>query len=252
MKVVLKRTAQELSRAAADTFDAAIRLKPNIVLGLATGGTPEKLYAELGRRSRKDGLDFTRVRTFNLDEYLGLDGEHEQSYRCFMNDKLFKLTNIRLWNTRVLDGVADDPGRECMAFEQAIEAAGGVDLWLLGVGKNGHIAFNEPGSPKSSRTRIVKLSKSTIESNSDGRFFSDPNDVPRYALSAGIGTILEAKRIVLLANGEGKADAIAAAIERPQSEDCPASFLQDHPDITFFLDEAAASRLKKVEALVTA
>ncbi len=245
MKVIVKNTKEEMSVAAADLFAEAIRAKPNTVLGLATGGTPEKMYAELARRHREEGLDFTRVTTYNLDEYLGLDGEHDQSYRYFMNDRLFNHINIRLWNTRVLNGVAADPGRECIAFEQAIEAAGGVDLWLLGIGGNGHIAFNEPGGPKSSRTRIVKLSESTIQANSDGRFFKDPNEVPRYALSAGIGTILEAKRLVLIANGEGKADAIRAAVEGPESEDCPASFLQSHADATIIIDEAAAANLSK-------
>jgi glucosamine-6-phosphate deaminase len=244
MKVVVKKNKEEMSVAAADLFTALIRAKPHAVLGLATGGTPEGTYAELARRHKEEGLDFTRVVVFNLDEYLGLDGEHDQSYRCFMNERLFDHINIRLWNTHVLNGVADDPGRECLAFEQAIEAVGGVDIWLLGIGANGHIAFNEPGSAKTSHTRVVRLSESTIAANSDGRFFKDANEVPRYALSAGIGTILEAKRVVLLANGDGKADAVAAAVDGPETEDCPASHLQSHSDCTFIVDEAAAAKLK--------
>jgi glucosamine-6-phosphate deaminase len=250
MKVIVRKTAEEMSRAAADIFEEAVRAKPNVVIGLATGGTPEKLYAELARRHREKGLDFSKVVTFNLDEYLGLDTNHDQSYRYFMNDRLFNHINIRMWNTHVLNGTAEDPGIECRAFETAIQAVGGVDLWLLGIGNNGHVAFNEPGSPRLSRTRVVKLSQSTIDANSDGRFFKDPNDVPRFALSAGIGTILEAKRIVLIANGEGKAAAIAAAVEGPQAEDCPASFLQGHPDATIIVDQAAAGKLKKKAAAV--
>jgi glucosamine-6-phosphate deaminase len=148
-----------------------------------------------------------------------------------------------MWNTNVLNGSARNPMLECAAYEQRILAVGGVDLWLLGIGGNGHIAFNEPGSSVDSRTRIVSLTQSTIDANSDGRFFSDPAEVPRCALSAGIGTIREARSIILLATGAKKAPSVAAAINGPFSPDCPASLLQDHPDCTFIIDEAAASRL---------
>jgi glucosamine-6-phosphate deaminase len=241
MQVVLTETVQEMSLIAADIFEKTIRARPESVLGLATGSTPEKLYAELVRRHCEEGLDFSRVKSFNLDEYVGLNGDHDQSYRYFMNQRLFKHINIQPWNARMLDGMARDPWRECLAFELAIEAAGGVDLCLLGIGTNGHVAFNEPGSLRYSRTRIVKLVGATITANS--RFFTQPNEVPAYALTVGLGTILEARHIVLLANGEHKANAIKAAVEGPVSEDCPASFLQIHPEVLIIVDKPAASKL---------
>ena len=213
------------------------------VLGLATGSTPLPIYRELVRLHREEGLSFRDVLTFNLDEYWGLGGDHPQSYRCFMNESLFQGIEIPLWNTHVLDGKAGNPSLECQAFEQKILAAGGVDIWVLGIGSNGHIAFNEPGSSVDSRTRLVNLSPETIQANSDGRFFSDPAEVPRCALSAGIGTIREARRVVLLATGGNKAEAVEAALEGTFTPDCPASMLQDHPDCGFFLDEAAAAGL---------
>lgn len=224
-------------------FDELIRANPEAVIGLATGSTPEATYAELARRHRDDGLSLAGVTSFNLDEYWGLGGDHDQSYRYFMNDRLFKDVDIQPWNTHVLNGKARFAQLECQAFEAQILAAGGIDLWLLGIGGNGHIAFNEPGSSVDSRTRLVSLTQETIDANSDGRFFSDPADVPRCALSAGIGTIREARRLVLLATGEKKADAIAAAVEGPFTEDCPASLLQDHADCTFIVDRDAASKL---------
>jgi len=210
---------------------------------LATGSTPEATYAQLAGMHQREALSFAGVSSFNLDEYWGLDGDHDQSYRCFMNKQLFKKVDIRLWNTFVLNGKARYPAIECQAFEQKIVSVGGVDLWLLGIGGNGHIAFNEPGSPVDSRTRLVSLTQETIDANSDGRFFKDAAEVPRCALSAGIGTIREARGLVLLATGSKKADAIAAAANGPFSPDCPASLLQDHPDCTFIVDKDAAAKL---------
>lgn len=244
IKVVVCKDEGEVARKAASIFAQVIRAKPNAVIGLATGSTPEKTYAELVRLHREEGLSFRQVMSFNLDEYWGLDGDHEQSYRYFMNDRLFKHIDIRPWNTFVLNGKAVSPQLECQAFEQKILSVGGVDLWLLGIGVNGHIAFNEPGSPVDSRTRLVNLSPETIAANSDGRFFKDPAEVPRCALSAGIGTIREARKIVLLATGPKKAEAVAAAVEGPFTTDCPASLLQDHPDCTFIIDIQAAAKLK--------
>ena len=229
--------------AAAGLFAELLHRRPDAVLGLATGSTPEPVYAEMVRLHRDEGLGFARARAFNLDEYLGLDGDHDQSYRFFMQKHLFDHVDIRPWNTFVFDGKAADPEQECLAFEAKIRAVGGVDLWLLGLGTNGHIAFNEPGSGVDSRTRLVSLTQETIDANSDGRFFSDASEVPRCALSAGIGTIRESRRLVLLATGAKKADAIAAAVDGPFSEDCPASLLQDHPDCTFIVDRDAASKL---------
>ena len=234
---------EDVARRAAAALAEVVRSRPETVLGLATGSTPEATYAELARMRRDEGLSFAGVTTFNLDEYWGLGGDHEQSYRHFMDDRLFRHLDIRPWNTHVLNGRARFPELECRSFEDRILAAGGVDLWLLGIGGNGHVAFNEPGSPVDSRTRLVSLAQETIDANSDGRFFSDPAEVPRCALSAGIGTIREARAIVLLATGDKKADAVAAALEGPFTPDCPASLLQDHPDCTFIIDAGAASKL---------
>jgi len=222
--------------------------KPNCILGLATGGTPVKMYQELIRMHKQDGLDFSKVITFNLDEYLGLPGEHDQSYRYFMNTNLFDHINIKKENTFVLNGVAKDPKLYCEAYEMLIKSLGGIDMQLLGIGGNGHIAFNEPGSPENSRTRIVDLTEDTIKANSDGRFFKDPKDVPTQALSMGVGTIMEAKEIVLIADKTSKADAIFKTVEGPVSEDVPASFLRKHSNSIIIVDEAAASKLTKVFA----
>ena len=244
LKLNVCDTKEAVAQEAARMIAELIRAKPTAVLGLATGSTPEGTYGELAKMHENDGLSFAKTSTFNLDEYWGLDGDHDQSYRHFMHTQLFSKVDIRPWNTNVLNGVAQNPNLECQAFETRILAAGGVDLWLLGIGGNGHIAFNEPGSPVDSRTRLVNLTEETIAANSDGRFFSDPKEVPRCALSAGIGTIREARKIVLLATGSGKADAIAAAVDGPFSPNCPSSLLQDHPDCTFVVDTEAASKLQ--------
>ena len=244
IRVVVCDAAGAVARQAAGTFADLIHGRPDAILGFATGATPEQTYAELVRRRREEGLSFVRVTSFNLDEYWGLDGDHEQSYRSFMNRHLFDKIDIRPWNTHVLNGRASNPRLECEAFEAKLLAVGGVDLWLLGIGVNGHIAFNEPGSPVDSRTRLVSLSQDTIDANSDGRFFKDPREVPRCALSVGIGTIRDARRVVLLATGARKAAAVAAAVEGPFTPACPASLLQDHPDCTFILDREAAAGLR--------
>ncbi len=243
MKVIVCDTREEMSKKAAEVFAERIKAKPDIVLGLATGSTPEGLYGELAKLNAAGEIDFANVRSFNLDEYLGISPDHDQSYRFFMNEKLFDHVNIDKANTRVLNGQADDPAAECAAFEGEIKAAGGIDVQLLGIGSNGHIAFNEPGSAKDSRTRVVDLKESTIQDNS--RFFASAGDVPKQALSMGNGSILEAKEVVLVANGANKAACIAAALEGPASEDCPASLLQAHDNVTFILDKDAAAELQK-------
>lgn len=243
MKVIVCKDSEEMSKVAAQIFADRIRKKPNVVLGLATGGTPVKMYKELIRMCKEEGLDFSRVVTYNLDEYLGLSGDHDQSYRYFMNDNLFNHININKANTHVLNGKAKDAAAECKAYEDAIKKAGGIDIQLLGIGGNGHIAFNEPGSPKNSRTRIVDLTQKTIEDNA--RFFASANDVPKQALSMGNGTILEAREIVLIADKASKADAISKSIEDPVTEQVPASLLQAHKNTTFVVDKDAASKLKK-------
>ncbi|MEE2659073.1 MAG: glucosamine-6-phosphate deaminase, partial [Candidatus Latescibacterota bacterium] len=172
IKLEVCTSAEEVAKKAAARFADLISTLPDAVIGLATGSTPEATYGELARMHRDDGLSFAKVTSFNLDEYWGLDGDHEQSYRYFMNNRLFSKIDIRPWNTHVLNGKAHLPNLECQAFEQKILSAGGIDLWLLGIGGNGHIAFNEPGSSVDSRTRLVNLTQETIEANSDGRFFS--------------------------------------------------------------------------------
>jgi len=244
IKVLITNDYDELSKKAADIIADAIRAKPNIILGLATGGTPVGCYRELIRMCKEKGLDFSRVTTFNLDEYLGLPPTHPQSYRYFMNENLFNHVNIKAKNTHVLDGLTKDPQRTCQEYEKAIKAAGGIELQLLGIGANGHIAFNEPGSPFDSRTGVVKFSKQTIKDNA--RFFESIDEVPRQALSMGIGTIMEAKKTLLLATGARKADAVVKSAKGPITTDVPASILQKHPHCTFIVDEAAASKLPRV------
>jgi glucosamine-6-phosphate deaminase len=243
IKLDFQRDAIAVARKAADTIAGAVRANPAVVLGLATGSTPEGTYAELIRIHKEEGLSFVAVTTFNLDEYLGLSGDHSQSYRQFMQTRLFNHIDTRPWNTHCLNGLAADPELEAEAFETKIRSCGGVDLWLLGVGSNGHIAFNEPGSPPDCRTRVISLTSETIAANSDGRFYSDPKDVPRQALTAGIATIYDARSILLLATGAHKAAPIAAAVEGSPSPECPASFLQGHADCTFILDADAAGDL---------
>ncbi len=245
VQIKVCKDAASVALEAAKMIADAIKKKPSLVLGLATGSTPEGTYGELAKLYKAKAVSFEKVVTFNLDEYWGLDGDHDQSYRYFMNKNLFEKVDVRPWNTHVLNGKVQLPALECEAYEKQIVAAGGVDLWLLGIGQNGHIAFNEPGSPVDSRTRLVSLTQSTIAANSDGRFFKNAADVPRCALTAGIGTIREARKILLLATGAKKADAIAAAAEGNFSADCPASLLQDHQNCVFICDQDAASKLSK-------
>ena len=246
MRVLIVKDYDEMSKKAADIVAELVKRKPNCVLGLATGSTPEGLYSELVRRHKEEGLDFSKVITFNLDEYYGLPGTHPQSYRYFMNEKLFNGINIRKENTLVPDGKVPikDIEKFCKEYEEKIKKAGGIDLQVLGIGGDGHIAFNEPGSSLSSRTRLVALNEQTIKDNS--RFFSSVDDVPKYALSMGVGTILEAKELLFLANGEKKAEVVAKAIEGPITSSITASALQLHPKVTVILDEGAAKMLSRV------
>ncbi len=245
MQVIVKPSYEEMSRAAAQVVVRVLHSKPNAVLGLATGSTPLALYQELVRLHHEDGLDFSQVTTFNLDEYVGLSRNDSQSYHYFMHENLFKHINIARSNIYIPSGTTDNFSAFCTWYEQRIRDCGGIDLQILGIGSDGHIAFNEPSSSLGSRTRIKTLAKSTIEDNS--RFFERPEDVPIYAITMGVGTILEAKRIMLLANGPNKAEAMAAAIEGPITSMITASALQMHPDVICYLDEEAAARLKSVD-----
>ena len=245
MQVIIKGTYDEMSIEAANIIRDAIHLKPNLVLGLATGSTPIGTYRELIRMHKAGELDFSKVVTFNLDEYVGLPATHDQSYYYFMHENLFDDINISPINVHVPSGVVKDFDRYCQWYEEEIAKAGGIDLQVLGIGSDGHIAFNEPGSSLASRTRIVTLTEETITDNS--RFFERMEDVPRFAITMGVGTIMEAKYCLLLANGEKKADPVEALIEGPITSQVTASALQMHPHATVIVDSAAASKLERAD-----
>lgn len=245
MEIIIKSTYPEMSKTAAEAVAKVLNQKPNAVLGLATGSTPLSLYKELIRMHRDEGLDFSQVTTFNLDEYVGLRKDHPQSYHYFMHENLFKHINIPPQNTYVPSGTTGNYEAFCNWYEQRIRDCGGIDLQVLGIGADGHIAFNEPSSSLGSRTRIKTLAKQTIDDNA--RFFDKREDVPIYAITMGVGTILEAHKIILLANGKSKAAAIAAAVEGPVTSMITASALQLHRDTTVYLDNEAAQGLKMIE-----
>ena len=241
MQVFVYKNAEEVARAAATVFAAEIFKKPDCVLGLATGSTPVPLYKELARMNHEGLIDFSRVRTYNLDEYVGLDPAHVCSYRRFMNENLFDHINIDKANTHVPCGIGADHEADAKAYDAAVEAAGGIDLQLLGIGHNGHIGFNEPNDVFVDPTNVITLTQSTIDANA--RFFDSADDVPRQAISLGVGGIMNAKRVVLLATGEGKAKAIRDSIKGNIDPKVPASILRAHQNVQFFLDEGAASLL---------
>ncbi len=216
--------------------------KPNCVLGLATGSTPIGLYADLVSDCKEGKISFKDVSTYNLDEYRGLAGDHDQSYRYFMNVNLFDHVDIDKAATHVPDGACEDADAACAAYEEAIEAAGGVDIQLLGLGHNGHIGFNEPCDEFPKATHCVTLTESTIQANS--RLFDSIDEVPREAYTMGIGTIMKAKKILVVANGEGKADIVRRAFFGPVTPEVPASILQFHPDVTVIVDAAAGALCK--------
>lgn len=243
MEIIIQENEQAASVAAARVIARLVCEKPDAVLGLATGSTPLPLYRELIRMHREEGLDFSAVTTFNLDEYVGLERDHEQSYHSFMWQNLFSQINIDPDKVHIPDGMTDNVPATCSAYEQAILDAGGIDLQLLGIGSDGHIGFNEPTSSFASRTRIKTLTQETVADNA--RFFDgDESQVPRHCITMGIGTIMDARRVVMLAFGEGKADAVSAMIEGPVATMVPASILQHHPSAKVFIDEAAGGKLK--------
>lgn len=238
MEVVIQPTAEAATSVAARLLGTIIRQKPDAVLGLATGSTPMALYRKLVALE----LDWRRIRTFNLDEYVGISPQHLQSYHCFMWENLFRHTDIRRKNVHLPDGLAKDIPGHCAKYEAQMRAAGGIDVQLLGIGTDGHIGFNEPTSSLASRTRIKTLTVRTRRDNA--RFFGSEEQVPHHVITMGIGTILEARHCVLLAFGRNKARAVAEAVEGPVTAMNPASALQWHPKVTVFLDEPAASKLK--------
>ncbi|HKI69732.1 MAG TPA: glucosamine-6-phosphate deaminase [Verrucomicrobiae bacterium] len=245
MEIVIQPTAEAAGELAARVIGDELRAKPDLVLGLATGNTMEAVYARLVRMHRQQGLDFSRCRTFNLDEYVGLSASHRNSYRHYMNHNLFLNVNIDLRNTYLPDGTAADLEAECRDYEQLIAKCGGIDFQLLGVGRAGHLGFNEPVSSLRSRTRVKVLSPVTLAQN--GPLFQPPDQMPRRAITMGVGTILESRRCLLLATGEEKADIVAKAVEGPVTSMISATALQMHPRCQVVVDEAAASRLKEAD-----
>lgn len=241
MKLLIVEDYELLSKQAARLVADEVKTNPNVVLGLATGGTPIGMYRELIQLHREEGIDFSRAVSFNLDEYAGLPAAHEQSYHAYMQENLFKHINIPSEHTHVPRGDSEELEAECARYEAAIIEAGGIDIQVLGIGNNGHIGFNEPGSTADTRTRVVQLDESTIQANA--RYFDSIDDVPTQAVSMGIQTILGAKRILLLASGEAKAEAVRHMFEEKMTPDVPASLLQLHPDVTIIVDWAAAKRL---------
>lgn len=247
MELIIVKDSAELARVASGIIADQVRKKPDSVLGLATGSTPEDTYKLLVETYKKGEVDFSGVRTFNLDEYLGLSRDHNQSYYWFMQDRLFKHINVKPENINLPDGMAKNPTQACAEYEEKIKAVGGIDLQLLGVGGNGHIAFNEPGSSLSSRTSVTTLTEQTIKDNARLFFGGNETEVPRFAITMGVGSILDAKQLLLLATGERKADVVKAFVEGPVSATITASALQLHPNAVVVVDEAAAAKLENTE-----
>jgi glucosamine-6-phosphate deaminase len=242
MEVVILPGSKQIGRLAADAVEVLLRTKPDAVLGLATGSSPLPIYDELADRHVRNGLDFSRAHAFALDEYVGLEPGHPQSYRQVILREFTSRVNIAEGNVHTPDGAAADLPAACEAYEDAIRAVGGVDLQILGVGTAGHLGFNEPGSSLASRTRIKTLIEQTRRDNA--RFFASTAEVPHHVVTQGLGTIMEARHVVLVATGARKAPAVRDFVEGPVSAICPASVLQFHPHATILLDEAAASSLK--------
>ncbi|MDX1739681.1 MAG: glucosamine-6-phosphate deaminase [Rhodothermales bacterium] len=242
MEVIIQKDYEAISKVAARMVVEVLNRKPNAVLGMATGSTPLGLYQELVRLYEAGEVDFSRVTTFNLDEYVGLPVTHPQSYHYFMRENFFNHVNIPPQNINIPSGTTDNYPAFCDWYERRIQECGGIDVQILGIGSDGHIAFNEPTSSLSSRTRLKTLAKSTIDDNA--RFFDRREDVPVYAITMGVGTILDARKTILLASGKSKAEAIAATVEGPVTSMITASALQWHRDCKIIVDEDAASLLE--------
>ena len=242
MQIYRAKDYEDMSKKAANIIASQVVLKPDCVLGLATGSTPIGAYKNLVEKYEQGDLDFSQVTTVNLDEYKGLPRENDQSYYYFMHDNLFDHVNVKPENTHLPDGTKEDANEECARYEELIRSLGGQDLQLLGLGHNGHIGFNEPSDSFAQVTHCIVLTQSTIDANK--RFFASEADVPRQAYTMGIGTILQAKKILLVASGEDKAEAVKNTLFGPITPYVPASILQIHPDVTIVADEAALSLCK--------
>lgn len=249
MKIYCTDDYTAMSRKAANILSAQVILNPGSVLGLATGATPVGIYHQLIDWYKKGDLDFEHVVSINLDEYAGLPGSHDQSYRYFMQQNLFDHINIKPENTHLPNGMAPDLEAECRRYNGIIEQYGPIDIQLLGIGHNGHIGFNEPGEAFELNTHVVELTQSTIDANA--RFFDSPGAVPRRALTMGIKTIMQARRVLVVASGESKADIVKRAFAGPVTTQVPASILQVHPDVTLVGDRAALAGLLETGVAVS-
>jgi glucosamine-6-phosphate deaminase len=245
VEVIIQPTKDAAALLVARVIAHDLRANPHLVLGLATGKTMECVYRHLVRMHKDEGLDFSVCRTFNLDEYVGLPPENEHSYRFYMNEHLFNQVNVDKRSTHLPNGMAADLDAECQRYEASIQKFGGIDLQLLGIGKAGHIGFNEPLSALRSRTRVKALTPTTVKQNAP--FFGGENKMPRRAITMGVGTIMEARRCVLLATGDSKADVLAQAVEGPITSMVTATALQLHPRCTVVVDEEAGAKLKEKE-----
>jgi len=253
MRVIITVNYDEMSKKAAEIVKKQIKEKPNTVLGLATGSTPLGMYKHLIEMYKRGEIDFSNVITFNLDEYIGLSPDHPQSYHYFMFHNFFNHINIKKENVHIPNGIAEDLEEECRKYEEEIEKAGGIDLQILGIGVNGHIGFNEPEESIETKTHVVTLTEDTINANK--RFFKSAEEVPRKAITMGLGSIMKAKKIVLLASGKNKAEAIKETIKGQLTTKVPATVLALHPDVIIIIDKEAASLipdedLKEIEVIV--
>lgn len=241
MLIIIRPNYKGISQRAAEIVKKRILKKPNLVLGLATGSTPLGMYQELIKMHKTQGLNFSEVTTFNLDEYLGLGPLHSQSYFYYMQENFFKFINIKQKNIFIPNGLTQSPEKHCLWYEQKIQEKGKIDLQILGIGRNGHLGFNEPGSSFESRTRVINLDKTTIADNA--RFFKNISQVPKQAITMGLKTIARTRECLLLANGSHKAEIIYKALKSPITENVPGSILQKHRKVVVLLDKEAGKDL---------
>jgi glucosamine-6-phosphate deaminase len=247
MKLIEVKDYQEMSQVAADYLLSKVKTSEKLTLGLATGGTPQGLYEALILDHQENKTSYQHVSSFNLDEYIGLSGNHPNSYSHYMKENLFKHIDIKSENTNIPSGKAVDLTRECEAYDEKIYSHGGIDLQVLGIGSNGHIGFNEPGTSFDSNTHIVELAQSTLEANA--RYFDSIDEVPTHAITMGISSIMKSKEILLLASGPSKQEALKTLVEGDISEDFPASILNRHANVTVIADEEALAMVKGLELL---
>jgi len=244
MQIIKTKNYEDMSRKAANIISAQVTMKPNCILGLATGSSPVGTYQQLIKRYENGDLNFSKVSSINLDEYKGLPDDNPRSYRYFMNDNLFNHINIKKEQTYVPDGTEKDSTKACAAYNDLINSSGGIDLQLLGLGHNGHIGFNEPADSFEKETHCVDLTESTIEANT--RFFASEDDVPKQAYTMGIGNIMNARKIVVVVSGAEKAEILKQVLAGPITPQVPASILQLHPDVTIVADSAALSKIENL------